>query len=301
MKFLNNPTKKNQKSVQQDCPKKIVLPQGAKLVEDGVKILDLQIIDVKKQADVVHDRYIKRQIYYDKLVEEHNKLLAYKNDKNINNTYPPETLEEDANRKVKVLTQFLDPHEKCLNVEYSKYILLQLVTRLENEIHKTEVQWNEGEHIRKKYRAIKSSLMQDSEKFESTLLKLEVAISEQQAEIKKLQSVHTEAAQMRDATRSILVKQEQTTISSNKARDRQSMEFRRQVEDRKAELERLERKIFSTGTKIIHQESGASTEHRIDEEEAFIRDKKAKKEADFKKLMQATGDLNNLILINSFF
>lgn len=164
-----------------------------------------------------------------------------------------------------------------------------MVTRLENEIHKTEVQWNEAEHIRKKYRAIKSSLMQDSEKFESTLLKLEVSISEQQAEIKKLQSVHSEAQGMRDATRSILLKQEQTTISSNKARDRQSMEFRRQVDDRKAELERLERKIFSTGTKIIHQESGASTEHRIDEEEAMIRDKKAKKEADFKKLMQATG------------
>lgn len=86
--------------MQQDCPKKVILPQGAKLVDDGVRILDLQTIDIKKQGDVLHAKYIKRQIYYDKLVEEHNKLLAYKNDKTINNTYPPETLEEDANRKV---------------------------------------------------------------------------------------------------------------------------------------------------------------------------------------------------------
>jgi hypothetical protein len=77
-------------------------------------------------------------------------------------------------------------------------IFLQLVTRLENEIHKTEVIWSEAENIRKKYRAIKSSLMQDSERFESTLKTLEDAIKEQQAEINKLQGIHKEALTMRD-------------------------------------------------------------------------------------------------------
>lgn len=93
----------------------------------------------------------------------------------------------------------------------------------------------------------------DSEKFESTLLKMEAAIREQQQEINKLQAVYQEALQMRDNTKSVLSKQEQTTIASNKQRERQAAEFRRQVEDRKTELERLERKIFATGTKIIHQ------------------------------------------------
>jgi coiled-coil domain-containing protein 151 len=69
----------------------------------------------------------------------------------------------------------------------------QLITRLENEIHKTEVQWNEAEHIRKKYRSIKNSLMNDSEKFESTLLEMEAAIRDQQQEINKLQAVYAEA------------------------------------------------------------------------------------------------------------
>lgn len=170
------------------------------------------------------------------------------------------------------------------------FIILKLITRLENEIHKTEVQFNEAEHIRKKYKAIKSSLMQDSERFERTLKELEEAIKEQQAEIYKLKSHQKEAVQMRDSTRSVLQKQEQQTISSNKARERQSQEFKRQVEERKTELERLERKIFSSGTsKIIHQESGASNE-RINDEEALARDNKALMEANFKKLMNATGE-----------
>lgn len=178
-------------------------------------------------------------------------------------------------------------------------IAIQLITRLENEIHKTEVQWTEAEHIRKKYRAIKSSLMMDSEKFESTLLQLEHAIREQQQEINQLNSVHQEAQQMRDTTKSILSKQEQTTISSNKTRDRQSQEFRRQVEERKSELERLERKIFATGTKIIHQESGASS-GRIDDDDALARDNKATMEVIFKKLMTATGVTVSHELVDRF-
>lgn len=45
----------------------------------------------------------------------------------------------------------------------------------------------EAEHIRKKYRGIKASLLNDSEKFESALLELEQSLTEQQAEITKLE------------------------------------------------------------------------------------------------------------------
>lgn len=141
--------------------------------------------------------------------------------------------------------------------------------------------------------------MMDSEKFESTLLQLEHAIREQQQEINQLNSVHQEAQQMRDTTKSILSKQEQTTISSNKTRDRQAQEFRRQVEERKSELERLERKIFATGTKIIHQESGASS-GRIDDDDALARDNKATMEVNFKKLMTATGVTVSYELVDRF-
>lgn len=162
-----------------------------------------------------------------------------------------------------------------------------------------EVQWNEAEHIRKKYRAIKNSLMTDSEKFESTLLKMEADIREQQQEIDKLQAVYQEALQMRDSTKSVLTKQEQMTVASNKQRVRQAEEFRRQVEERKAELERLERKIFATGTKIVHQESGASS-GKLDDEDAIMRDNKTTMEANFKKLMGATGVTVSNELVDRF-
>lgn len=110
--------------------------------------------------------------------------------------------------------------------------------------------------------------------------------------------MYQEALQMRDSTKSVLSKQEQTTIASNKSRDRQAAEFRRQVDERKSELERLERKIFSTGTKIIHQESGASS-GKLDED-AIICDNKAQMEANFKKLMTVTGVTVSHELVDRF-
>lgn len=55
---------------------------------------------------------------------------------------------------------------------------------------------------------------------------------------------------MRDATKIALLRQEHAAHVSTKSRDRQAFDFRRQVEERKIELERLERKLFSTGKKI---------------------------------------------------
>lgn len=106
LKYLHNPTKKNQKQVQQDSAlqqqKKIPLPKGAKSSEDGVYLLDLQIIDLKKQNDLYHAKIVKKQQYVDKLMEEHQKLVAYKNEKTSPTVVerPPETMEEDQNRKV---------------------------------------------------------------------------------------------------------------------------------------------------------------------------------------------------------
>ncbi|KAG5681483.1 hypothetical protein PVAND_010915 [Polypedilum vanderplanki] len=279
LKYLYNPSKKNQKLVQQDSSiqqrKRIPLPKGAKNADEGIHILDLQIIDLKKQNDLFHAKIQKKQENLDKLSAEYQKLHTYKKEKTslIQSERPPETQEEDQNRK--------------------------LITRLENEIHKMEVQWNEAEHIRKKYRLIKNSLMTDAERFESTLQKMEAAISEQQQEIDKLQSIYQEALEMRDSTKSVLTKQEQMTVASNKTRLRQADEFRRQVEERKAELERLERKIFSTGSKFVHQESGASS-GRMDDEDTLIRDSKAQMEANLKKLMGITSVTVSHELIDRF-
>lgn len=56
---------------------------------------------------------------------------------------------------------------------------------------------------------------------------------------------------MRDGTKIILLRQEHAANSSSKTRDRQAFDFRQQVEERRLELERLERKLFSSGRYII--------------------------------------------------
>lgn len=82
--------------------KKIPMPKGAKSAEEGVYLLDLQIIDLKKQNDLYQAKIVKKQEYCDKLTEEYQKLISYKNEKNSLSVLerPPETMEEDQNRKV---------------------------------------------------------------------------------------------------------------------------------------------------------------------------------------------------------
>ena len=63
-----------------------------------------------------------------------------------------------------------------------------------------------------------------------------------------MQEINQEAIQMRDATKIALLRQEHAAHVSSKSRERQAFDFRRQVEERKLELERLERKLFSTGS-----------------------------------------------------
>lgn len=90
-------------SIQQ--PKKVPLPKGARDFDDGIHILDLQIIDSKKQNDLFHAKIQRKQQNLDKLKAEYQKLLTYKNEKAspIQSDRPPETQEEDQNRKVCML------------------------------------------------------------------------------------------------------------------------------------------------------------------------------------------------------
>lgn len=263
--YVHNPSKKTAPKKKSQLPRKIHLPVGAKNAEQGVEILDLKIIDLKKQTDLLSAKYQKRQQFLDKLVAEYQTLLAYKNNRGSGNQPPPETLEEDSTRK--------------------------MITHLENEIHRTSVQWSEAEHIRKKYRGIKASLMNDSEKFESSLLDLEHAIMEQQAEINKLEAIHKEAISMRDTTKFILSRQEGATTYASRARDRQAIDFRRKVDERKLELEKLERTIFSTGKPIMHQDSVGSEggDSASNDPTAQTKEATNKMQEVFKKLMHATG------------
>lgn len=144
-------------------------PNGADTAQKAFEIYDLQLINQIKQYDLLEAQFVQRKNYREKLLQEKAELASYQHDCDENqksskslfkSNQPPITVEEDKNRK--------------------------LVCHLENEIIRINVQWSQAEHICKKYKAIKGSLMNDAEKFEKNLLEIENALSQQNTDIENM-------------------------------------------------------------------------------------------------------------------
>lgn len=148
----------------------IKYPPGADTAQKALEIYDLQIINQTKKLDLLEADIVKRKEYHNtllrqrtemKLIAEENNHQPAKSKQNpLKTSQAPLTIEEDESRK--------------------------LVCRLENEILRVNVRWSQAEHIRKKYKAIKASLMSDAEKFEKKLLELENALQQQDADIENM-------------------------------------------------------------------------------------------------------------------
>ncbi|XP_055920051.1 golgin subfamily B member 1 [Eupeodes corollae] len=251
---------------------KPLYPVGAKSPEEAVFLMDLKITENRKQLDLLRHRFQVRQRHFNKLMTHYEDLLAFKEhqSKEVGGK-PPETLEEDANRK--------------------------LVIQLENEIHRKNVKWIEAEHIKKKYKSIQSSLMADAERFERSLKELEEALAEQHTEINRLQQVHNEALEMREVAKVILQRHEQQANTSLKIRERQALDFRKQVESRKMELERIGRKLFTDAKTFVHQDSIGSSSgdqqtgkiENDDDPNSQLQNVTEEMDTLFKELMEVTG------------
>ncbi|KAL5284930.1 CCDC151 family protein [Megaselia abdita] len=264
---------------------RVKYPVGAHSPDDAIRIIDMKVIDNRKNLDLLNDKYKKRHVLFSKLLEDYRSLLNYteKSKQENHGNKPAETLEEENNKK--------------------------MVYQLENEIHRTKVQCTEAEHIRKKYKSIRSCLMTDAERFEKSLKELEETLAKQQSEINRLQTVHREALDMRDNAKSVLQKQEQQSIQSNKMREKQAMEFRKEVEERKLELERIERKLFSSGKTFVHQESVSSmsgdyvtqTKSEVPTDPAqILKCQSREMETLFKTLMRVTGATSSQEVLSRF-
>ena len=120
--------------------------------EEVIKQLDCKATDLKKKLDLLRHESKKCQNKMKVLAEEYHTLL----------------------------------HRNVAHNEYPE------ICSLENQIHRVEMNFMEAEHVRKKYRIIRTSLLDDSVEFESTLVKIEDAIKKQEAEINQLK-VNTRA------------------------------------------------------------------------------------------------------------
>lgn len=126
------------------------------------------------------------------------------------------------------------------------------------------------------------------------MLELEESLMAQEVELERLGKIYEEALEMRDTTKLVLQKQEQQANVSTKIRDKQAVEFRRQVEERKSELERLEKKIFSSGKTLVHQDSvgsgsGDLQTGKTEPDSDLVTEATNSIEVTFRKIMEATG------------
>ncbi|XP_043276162.1 uncharacterized protein [Venturia canescens] len=198
------------------------------------------------------------------------------------------------------LASLLEEYEELVNGRRRKtgkskleHPLKKKIISLENQLQRVSVMQMEADTVRKKYRNVRSNLKADAASYVSSLRNLENSIREQEIEIKQLQNVKEEAIELRDTTKETLTKQEIEAMNTSKARDLVILDYRQRVEDRKLELERLERMIFPASRQLPREDfeaSGETATTKVDENgDCAAKDEVTRLEEAFVKLRSATG------------
>ncbi|KAJ0180932.1 hypothetical protein K1T71_003017 [Dendrolimus kikuchii] len=233
-----------------------VCPIGNKGVDQIIHNLDLKVIEQRKMLD----------------------LLKY----------------ERRNKKKKLAE--LEKEYEYLLVESTKGELVKSknnnrarkhVSHLENEIHKVLIQWTEAELVKKKYFTIRQALIDDSVKFESSLSRIEDLLNKQKEEIRKLEIVREEAADMRIRATAATAAEAARAHDAEHTRASERVYFAQRFNERKRELEKLEKRVFPPQSRsVVRQESTRSTEGEAVTEESSAA---AQMEEIFQRLMKLTG------------
>ncbi|XP_072935280.1 outer dynein arm-docking complex subunit 3 [Epargyreus clarus] len=231
-----------------------VCPIGNKGADLIIHNLDLKVIEQRKMLDLL--KYEKRS--------KKNKL------KDLENEYEKLLIESTKSALVK----------SKISTRSRKH-----VSHLENEIHKVLIQWTEAELVKKKYSSIRQALVEDSVKFESSLAGIEGLLEKQREEIKKLEYVREEAADMRIRATAATVAEAARAHDAEHARAAERAYFAQRFDERKRELEKLEKRIFPPALRPVRQESRSTEGEAITEETSAV----TQMENIFQRLMKLTG------------
>ncbi|XP_024080315.1 coiled-coil domain-containing protein 151 [Cimex lectularius] len=231
--------------------------------EEVERILDLKNMDLRKKLDLIKYEIFKKQ----------EKILDI----------------------TKQMEDFLMEMDQDAISKYSEPIQKE-ISRLENKIHLVNVNVLEMRHMQKKYVRIKQSLQEDSVYFESTLKKFEEDIAKQQTEIQRLQEVKDEAFTLRDKTRNALAKLEAEVIAEGIGREQELQDLRRKVEEGRAYLEKVERKLVPS-VKTLAREESDDADRLVETEDLAA---KEAIEKSLSKLKHVTGAKDEMDVIRKF-
>ncbi|XP_037871974.1 hyaluronan-mediated motility receptor [Bombyx mori] len=237
-----------------------ICPIGDKTADQIAHNLDLKVIEQRKMLDLLKYERRSKKRRLTELEKEYESLLI-------------------ENSKGELVKSKISSRAR------------KLVSHLENEIHKVLIQWTEAELVKKKYFSIRQALIDDSVKFESSLSRIEDLLNKQRDEIKKLEYVREEAAEMRIRATAATAAEAARAHDAEHARATERAYFSQRFGERKRELEKLEKRVFPPNSRsVVRQESTRSDrEAEAVSEEASAA---AQMEDIFQKLMKLTGVTN---------
>ncbi|XP_071393448.1 coiled-coil domain-containing protein 151 [Centroberyx affinis] len=161
---------------------------------------------------------------------------------------------------------------------------------LENNLEKTQLKCQEAEHIMRGYLKLKNHLQEESLSFQGQLDYLEADILKHREELHNLQVMNNDAQLSKDAAKAELQQQEELLYKERKERERVIACYRKQVEERKAQTEKVDRRAQRVPMQPdeLSSEAQRSTTRMGGEEEKTI----STFEEAFRRIKEATGVTN---------
>ncbi|XP_018520248.1 coiled-coil domain-containing protein 151 [Lates calcarifer] len=158
---------------------------------------------------------------------------------------------------------------------------------LENNLEKTQFKCKEAENIMTNYLKLKSHLQEESLTFQGQLDSLEAEILKHREELHNLKVMYNDAQLSKEAAKAELQQQEELLYKERKERERIITSYRKKVEERKAQAEKVDRRTQRTAMQPdeLSSEAQRSTTRMAGEEEKAI----STFEEAFRRIKEATG------------
>ncbi|KAM7393749.1 hypothetical protein PAMP_020598 [Pampus punctatissimus] len=169
---------------------------------------------------------------------------------------------------------------------------------LENNLEKTQFKCKEAENIMTNYLKLKSHLQEESLTFQGQLDSLEAEILKHREELHNLQLMNSEAQLSKEAAKADLQQQEELLYKERKDRERIIASYRKKVEERKAQAEKVDRRAQRATMQPdeLSSEAQRSTTRMAGEEEKTI----STFEEAFQRIKEATGVTNIQEIVERF-
>jgi len=140
------------------------------------------------------------------------------------------------------------------------------VTELENALDKALIKYDTARSISRRYQDILEKLKEESLTLPAKLDAMEQALIAKRAELQELTVLARDAQQARDHTKRQLSKVEQDSYESRKRREQELSTTRKEVDRRKAEAEKVERRHARATLLVDNQDQKAQLELQAKQE-----------------------------------